>query len=167
MPHTRFRPTERHRVLPRFPRPDQRGITGRRKDSVMPEPHPPEFRRQAGELAGPRTRPSVSWPRTPTWARCCHLGHDHDRHLTHIHCGMVSPRCCRYWIWRWQMSNGAVPCTQGISLDLTPKRAIEAMHLSTGQRAPRGDLRRPDGGQRHHKAIFEKKLFIVRTSCNS
>lgn len=39
--------------------------------------------------------------------------------------------------WQWQMSNGGAAFTRGISLDLTLKRATEALHLSTGQQQPR------------------------------
>ena len=39
--------------------------------------------------------------------------------------------------WQWAMTNGGASSTRGISMDLTLKRATEALHLSNGQQAPR------------------------------
>ncbi len=57
--------------------------------------------------------------------------------------------------WQWQMSNGGAASTRGISLDLTLKRATEALHLSTGQQAPREIFAGPMEADGSYKAIFE------------
>jgi len=57
--------------------------------------------------------------------------------------------------WQWQMSNGGAASTRGISLDLTLKRATEALHLSTGQQQPREIFAGPMEADGSYKTIFE------------
>ncbi|GAA2018918.1 hypothetical protein GCM10009839_13980 [Catenulispora yoronensis] len=63
--------------------------------------------------------------------------------------------------WQWQMSNGGAASTRGISLDLTLKRATEALHLSTGQQAPREIFAGPLEADGSYKAIFENMADLA------
>ena len=57
--------------------------------------------------------------------------------------------------WQWAMTNAGAASTRGISMDLTLKRATEALHLSNGQQTPREIFAGPMEAEGSYKAVFE------------
>lgn len=57
--------------------------------------------------------------------------------------------------WQWTMTNGGAASTRGITLDMTLKRATEAIHSSTGFQSPREIFQGAMEADGTYKAIFE------------
>jgi hypothetical protein len=57
--------------------------------------------------------------------------------------------------WEWVMTNAGATSTRGLSLDLSIKRAVEAIHSSNGLQAPREIFQGALEADGTYKAIFE------------
>lgn len=57
--------------------------------------------------------------------------------------------------WAWTVTNGGGGSTRGLSMDITLKRAVEALHLSTGLQSPRDVFPGAMEIDGSYKAVFE------------
>ncbi|MFD0405620.1 phage tail tube protein [Kitasatospora sp. NPDC127116] len=62
--------------------------------------------------------------------------------------------------WSWGMTNAGSASTRGLSLDLTVKRAVEAIQSSDGVQAPREIFAGPIEVDGSYKAIFESQTDL-------
>lgn len=62
--------------------------------------------------------------------------------------------------WQWTMTNGGASSTRGLTLDMTIKRQIEAIHSSNGIQSPREIFQGALEVDATYKAIFENMLDL-------
>lgn len=62
--------------------------------------------------------------------------------------------------WQWSMTNGGATSTRGLTLDLSIKRAVEAIHSSNGIQSPREIFQAGLEIDGTYKAIFENALDL-------
>jgi len=62
--------------------------------------------------------------------------------------------------WQWSMTNGGATSTRGLTLDLSIKRAVEAIHSSNGIQSPREIFQAGLEVDGTYKAIFENALDL-------
>lgn len=72
--------------------------------------------------------------------------------------------------WMWTMSSGGSSSTRGLSYDITLKRAVEAMHTSTGAQQPREVFSGVLEVDASYKAIYESdadyNLYLLAQQSN-